>query len=232
MKKKIGLLGGMSWESTQEYYRIINEETRERLGGDHSAELIIYSFDFYDIVRLQHEGEWDKLEEMLIEAGKSLKEGGADFLVICANTMHKMADEIEEKVGLPVIHIGDSLAEEIKSKRLKRVGLIGTKFVMDGDFYKERLKDKHGIDVIIPEKGNKEDIHDIIYNELCRGDVKESSLKKLFEVVDGLIDKGAEGIVLGCTEIPLYIKQEDVDVPIFDTTTIHALSAVDYSLEN
>lgn len=228
--KTIGLIGGMSWESTLEYYRIVNEETKRRLGGDHSAELVIYSFDFYDIVRLQEQGEWKKLENMMVEAGEGLKETGADFLLICANTMNKMADNVEEKVGLPVIHIGDATAEVIKRKGMDTLGLVGTRYVMEGDFYRKRMKEKHGIDVLIPAEEKRGKVHDIIYNELCKGEVKNESKNTLLKILHDLVNSGAEGIILGCTELPLYITEEDIDIPLFDTTSIHAEAAVDRAL--
>jgi len=230
--KTIGLIGGMSWESTLEYYRIINEEMRSRLGGDHSAELVIYSFDFYNIVRLQEQGDWKRLEDMMVEAGKDLKQAGADFLLICANTMNKMADEVEERVDLPVIHIGDATSEVIKERDMSTVGLVGTKYVMEGDFYRKRMKERHGIEVLIPEKENRDKVHDMIYNELCKGEVKKESKNSLLRTLQNLVDRGAEGIILGCTEIPLYITEDDVDIPLFDTTTIHAEAAVDRALED
>jgi len=230
--KIIGLIGGMSWESTLEYYRIINEDMRSELGGDHSAEVVIYSFDFYDIVRLQEQGEWKKLEDMMVEAGKDLKEAGANFLLICANTMNKMADEVEKRVDLPVIHIGDATAEVIKERDMSKVGLVGTKYVMEGDFYKRRMKERHDIEVLIPKKEDREEVHDIIYNELCKGEVREESKGSLLKMLQDTVERGAEGIILGCTEIPLYITEDDVDIPLFDTTTIHAEAAVNRALED
>ncbi len=229
--KTIGLIGGMSWESTLEYYRIINEAMKEELGGDHSAELVIYSFDFYDIVRLQEKGEWKKLEGMMVKAGTDLKEAGADFLLICANTMHKMADEVEERVDLPVIHIGDSTAEVIKERVMSTVGLVGTKYVMEGEFYKRRMEERHGIEVLIPGKENRDKVHDIIYNELCKGEVREESKDSLLKMLQDMVERGAEGIILGCTEIPLYVTEDDIDTPLFDTTAIHAEAAVDRAIE-
>lgn len=229
--KTIGLIGGMSWESTLEYYRIVNEGMKSKLGGDHSAEVAIYSFDFYDIVRLQEEGEWDRLEDMMVEAGKGLERAGADFLLVCANTMNKTADEVQDRVGLPLIHIGDATAEVVKEKEMDTVGLVGTRYVMEGDFYRKRMKERHGIDVLIPEEKKREKVHDIIYNELCKGVVKEESKSSLLDMLEGLVDRGAEGIILGCTEIPLYITEDDVDIPLFDTTAIHAEAAVDRAFE-
>lgn len=232
MMKTIGLIGGMSWESTLEYYRIVNEGMKKKLGEDHSGELAIYSFDFYDIVKLQEEGDWDVLEDMMVKAGEGLKHTGADLLLICANTMNKMADKVEQRVGLPVIHIGDATAEVIKERNMDTVGLIGTKYVMEEDFYRRRLKERHDIDVLIPDKRNRNKVHEIIYNELCKGVVKEPSKNNLLDMIDDLLDRGAQGIILGCTEIPLYISEEEVGSPLFNTTKIHAEAAVDYALKD
>ncbi|MBS3817125.1 MAG: aspartate/glutamate racemase family protein [Candidatus Thermoplasmatota archaeon] len=230
--KTIGLIGGMSWESTLEYYRTINEEMKNRLGGDHSAEVVIYSFDFHDIVDLQNQGRWEELEQMMIEAGNGLKGAGADLLLICANTMNRMADDVEADVGLPLLHIGDATAEAVKDEEMKTVGLVGTRYVMEGGFYRERLKEKHGIEVLIPAQGDRERVHEIIYEELCRGNVKESSKEDLLGMIRTLTERGAEGIVLGCTELPLYITEKDIDIPLFDTTRIHAKAAVDQALKD
>ncbi len=229
--RTIGLIGGMSWESTLEYYRIINERMKEMKSDDHSAESVIYSFDFYDIVQLQEQGEWERLEDMMVEAGEGLKEAGADILLICANTMNKMADDVQQRVGLPVIHIGDATAEVIEEKGMDTVGLVGTNYVMEGDFYRKRMKDIHDIEVLVPGDENRDRVHDIIYNELCKGDVKSGSKKILLHILQELVDRGAEGIILGCTEIPLYINEDDMDIPLFDTTAIHAEAAVDSALE-
>ncbi len=228
--KTIGLIGGMSWESTLEYYRIINEKMKEVKGDEHSAEMVIYSFDFYDIVQLQEKHEWKRLEDMMVEAGNGLKDAGADFLLICANTMNKMANQVQKRVDLPVIHIGDATAEAIKEEGLDTVGLVGTNYVMEGEFYRKRMKDKHDIDVFIPGEGKRDKVHDIIYDELCKGEVKENSKKILLDIMQGLLDEGAEGIILGCTEIPLYITEEDIDTTLFDTTRIHAEAALKYSI--
>ncbi len=230
--KTIGLIGGMSWESTLEYYRIINESTKKKLGGDHSAEVLIYSFDFYDIVNLQEQGDWKRLEDMIVDVGKGLKEAGSDFLLICANTMNKMADQTQKRVGLPVLHIGDATAEVIKERSMGTVGLIGTKYVMEGDFYRRRMKEKHGIEVLIPKDEKRDQVHDIIYNELCKGEVKNRSKNALLKMLRELVDRGAEGIILGCTEIPLYITRDDVDIPLFNTTAIHAEAAVEQALNS
>jgi aspartate racemase len=228
--KTIGLIGGMSWESSAEYYRIINETMKEKLGGLHSAKCIMYSVDFEEIEKLQHAGKWKEATEVMIDAAKRVEKGGADFIVICTNTMHKMADEVQSNINIPLLHIADATAEKIRSKGLKKVGLLGTKFTMEEDFYKGRLSNTFGLDVIIPEEDERKIVHDIIYKELCLGKIKKSSKKRFKKIIENLVSRGAEGIILGCTEIPLLIKQEDCSVPLFDTTEIHARSAVELSL--
>lgn len=230
LMKTIGLIGGMSWESSLEYYKIINETVKLRLGGLHSAQCIMYSVDFHEIEVLQHENKWDELNIIMIDAAKSLKAAGADFVIICTNTMHKMADIIEEKAEIKVFHIAKATGDNIISTGLKRVGLLGTKFTMEGDFYKKVLKDNNNIETIIPDVEDRETVHEIIYNELCLGILNQDSRNKMITIINKLKTAGAEGIILGCTEIPLLIKQEDVDVPVFDTTTIHAVSAVEFAL--
>lgn len=228
--KTIGLIGGMSWESTAEYYRVINQAVKERLGGYHSARLVLYSVDFQEIEELQRRDRWEELTELMIEAARRVEKGGADLLLICTNTMHKMAGEVEESVGIPLLHIADAAAEAIKAGDLTRVGLLGTKFTMEQDFYKGRLKEEHGIEVLIPGDEDREAVHAIIYDELCHGIVDPSSKEKFNQVIEDLVSEGAQGIVLGCTEIPLLLKDEDAEVPLFDTTEIHARAAVDYAL--
>ena len=228
--KTIGLIGGMSWESSAEYYRIINEEVNRRLGGVHSAKVILYSFDFAEIEELQHRGEWEKLTQVMIDAARRLENAGAEVLLICTNTMHKMFDQVQENVEVSMIHIADATAEEIKNKGLKKVGLLGTKFTMEGDFYRKRFE-RHGIETVIPTEDEREVIHRIIYDELVVGIIRDESRKKYLEIIENLKQLGAEGMVLGCTEIPLLIKQEHVDIPVFDTTRIHALKAVDFALQ-
>jgi len=226
----MGLIGGMSWESSLEYYRIVNETVKEKLGGLHSCKCLMYSVDFGVIEALQHQNKWDELTKLMIEAAQNLKHGGADFIVICTNTMHKMAPEIETATGLNVLHIADFTGAAISKDQIQKVGLLGTRFTMEGDFYKKRLKDNYDIEVIIPEDADRQIIHDIIYNELCLGIIKDDSRQKYIDIINKLCANGAEGIILGCTEIPLLIKQSDVLIPVYDTTKIHAESAVDFAL--
>ena len=228
--KTIGLIGGMSWESSLEYYKIVNETVKEKLGGLHSCKCLMYSVDFGVIEALQHQNKWDELTKLMIEAAQNLKHGGADFIVICTNTMHKMAPEIEHATGLNVLHIADVTGAAISKNQIQKVGLLGTRFTMEGDFYKKRLKDNYDIEVIIPEDTDRQIIHDIIYNELCLGVIKDDSRQKYIDIINKLCANGAEGIILGCTEIPLLIKQSDVLIPVYDTTKIHAESAVDFAL--
>lgn len=228
--KTIGLIGGMSWESTLEYYRIINETTKLKLGGLHSSKCIMYSVDFQEIEELQHQNKWDELTDIMVNAAQKLKNGGADIIIICTNTMHKMASDIENNIGIKVLHIAEATGEQIIKRKMKKVGLLGTKFTMEGDFYKNVLKDKFHIDVVIPDEDERQVIHEIIYEELCKGEINNFSREKYIKIIENLTVKGAEGIVLGCTEIPLLVKQKDVSVPIFDTTTIHAISAVEFAV--
>lgn len=230
--KTIGLIGGISWESSLEYYRIINETTNSRLGGFHSAKCLMYSVDFHEIEKLQHQSKWDELTDIMVSTAERLKRGGADFIVICANTMHRDADAIENKAGIKVLHIAEATGEKIVQQGIKRVGLLGTKFTMEQDFYKKVLKDNFNLDVIIPDDNEREIIHYVIFKELCKGIINETSKAKYQEIINNLKMKGAEGVILGCTEIPLLIKQADVTLPIFDTTMIHAVSAVEYALNN
>lgn len=224
--KTIGLLGGMSWESTLEYYRILNEETKKSMGKSHSAKILMYSFDFHEVEVLQSQGEWEALTDLMVEKAMDIKKARADFIVICTNTMHLMAPDIENATGLKVLHIADATAADIKKRDVKRVALLGTRFTMEGTFYKERLN-AHGIEVMIPNDAERQIIHDIIYNELVLGEIKEESKRKYVDIISGLQQKGAQGVVLGCTEIPLLIKQGDVEIEVFDTTTLHAMAAVD-----
>lgn len=228
--KTIGLIGGMSWESSLEYYRILNEETKLLAGETHSSKCIMTSFDFHVIKTLQHAGDWKTLTEMMNAEAEKLKNAGSDFIVICTNTMHIMAPAIESKVGLPVLHIADATGAAIKSKGLKQVLLLGTNFTMESDFYRDVLLRLHGIEVVIPDYEDRMIIHNIIYDELVLGKINEASRNQYIAIIEKHAANGAEGVVLGCTEIPLLIKQEHVSIPIFDTTTIHAKAAVKYAL--
>ena len=229
--KTIGLIGGMSWESTVTYYKIINETVKEKLGGLHSAKCILYSVDFQEIEECQANGNWEKSGEILGEAAYNLEKAGADFIVICTNTMHKVVNQIKEKISIPILHIAEMTAEKILEKGLKNIALLGTKYTMEQDFYKSKLIEK-GINVIIPDKNDIEIINEVIYDELCLGTINSDSKKKFLEIVDKLRSKGAEGIILGCTEIGLLIKNEDTDVPLFDTAIIHAEQAAIYSIKD
>jgi aspartate racemase len=228
--KTIGLIGGMSWESSSEYYRIINETVREKLGGLHSAECIMYSADFEEIENLQHQGKWEELTKLMLNFAQKLEGAGADFIVICTNTMHKMAEEVENNTNIPLLHIADATAEKIIEKGLGKLGLLGTNFTMEEDFFKKRLEEKYNIEVTIPSQNDRRIIDSVIYNELCLGIIKQSSKEKYKEVINRLISDGADGVILGCTEIPLLVSQGDVEMPVFDTTTIHAKSAVEFAL--
>ena len=220
----------MSWESSLEYYRIINEQVKEKLGGLHSAKSLMYSVDFYEIEKLQHQGNWSEATKLMIDAAQRLEKGGADFVVICSNTMHKMADDVQKSINIPLLHIADATAEKIRAKGIKKIGLLGTKFTMEEEFYKGRLIEKYGLEVLIPNEEDRKIVHDVIYNELCLGKINQPSKDQFIRIIDGLVGKGAEAVILGCTEIPLLVKQADVKVLLFDTTRIHAESAVEYSL--
>lgn len=228
--KTIGLIGGMSWESSLEYYRIINETVKERLGGLHSADCLMYSFDFAEIEHLQAAGLWDKATTRMVEAAQRLKRGGAACVVICTNTMHKMADAVQAAVDIPLIHIADPTAEAIKQMGLKTVGLLGTIYTMEQDFYKGRLVDQHGLNVVIPDAEARQMVNRVIYDELVCGVIRPESRQAYVDVINNLLAQGAQGVILGCTEIGLLIKPEDSPVPVFDTTVLHALAAVDFAL--
>lgn len=228
--KTIGLLGGMSWESTTSYYRVINEQVRARLGGQHSAKICLYSVDFSEIEQLQNTGAWDKTAAILTDAARKIESCGADFLLICTNTMHKVAPEIEKGLGIPILHIADATAAAIVKEGIKTIGLLGTKFTMEQDFYRGRLEDKYRLKVLIPDKAGRERVHHVIYDELCLGKVKDSSREAFLEIVRDLKTRGAEGVILGCTEIALLIQQDHTDVPLFDTAEIHALKSVEIAL--
>jgi aspartate racemase len=229
--KTIGLIGGMSWESSLEYYRIINEAIKEQLGGLHSARSLMVSVDFAEIEMLQREGRWEQASRVIIEAAHSVEAGGADFLIICTNTMHKMAEEVQQSIGIPLLHIADATAEVIQIKGLQRVGLLGTRFTMEENFYRDRLEKKYNLEVLVPEIGDRETVHWVIYNELVIGRIEPASKAEFMGIIDRLAKAGAEGIILGCTEIGLLVNQGDSHLPIFDTTRIHALAAVQYALQ-
>jgi aspartate racemase len=230
--KTIGMIGGMSWESSIEYYRIINETVRAELGGLHSAKSIMVSVEFAEIEALQHQNRWDEAAEILIDAGRRLESGGADFAIICTNTMHKLYDKIQQNVQIPLLHIADATAESIKAQEIQKIALLGTRFTMEENFYKGRLVDNYGLEVIIPSSEDMQIVHRIIYEELCAGIIKSNSKQRYRDIIRRLVQEGAEGIILGCTEIGLLVKQEDSPVPLFDTTEIHAKAAVKYALEN
>lgn len=231
MQKTIGLIGGMSWESSAVYYKIINQEVKKSLGGVHSCQSLMYSVDFGEIATLQHNGEWDKLGEMMIDAAQRLENGGADFIILCTNTMHKLADKLTGSIKIPLIHIGDTTAEIIKKSKIKKVGLLGTKFTMEQDFLRDGLIKHHDIETIIPHEKQREVVHAIIYDELVKGIVTDKSRQAYLEIIDDLILRGAEGIVLGCTEINLLITSENTHHILFDTTAIHAKKAVELYLQ-
>jgi len=228
--KTIGLIGGMSWESTLPYYRQLNELVKQRLGGLHSARIVLYSVDFHDVERLQHSGRWDEAGHLLAAAARSLEAAGADFLVLCTNTMHKVAPAIEAAVRIPLLHIADATAAEIRRTGLRRVGLLATRFTMEQDFYRRRLED-HGIGVIVPDAPDREVVHRVIYDELCLCSIRVDSRDRYREIIARLVGSGAEGIIFGCTEIGLLVSAADAPVPVFDTTAIHAANAVEFALQ-
>ena len=228
--RTIGMIGGMSWESSTEYYRIVNQTIKEKLGGLHSAKSLMYSVDFAEIETLQSEGRWDEATQSMIEVAQHVEAGGADFVIICTNTMHKMANDVEAAIGIPLLHIADATADVIKAKGLNKIGLLGTKFTMEEDFYRGQLVEKHGLEVIIPDEKDRDTIHRVIYDELVLGKIKSESREEYKQIIEKLITEGAQGIILGCTEIGLLVKEEDSRVPIFDTAYIHAVAAVEYAL--
>ncbi len=226
----IGLLGGMSWESSAQYYRLINEGVRSRLGGLHSARCLMWSFDFAEVEALQHAGRWDDATALLIDAARRLERGGADFLVICTNTMHRMADAVQAATGIPLLHIADPTAERIKAAGFTRVGLLGTAFTMEQDFYRGRLTRDHGLDVLVPGEMDRATVHRVIYDELVQGRAEPASRDAYRAIIARLVERGAEAIILGCTEIMLLVTDADSSVPLFDTTSIHAEAAVERAL--
>lgn len=228
--KTIGLIGGMSWESTVTYYQIINEGIKEQLGGLHSAKILLYSVDFSEIEKCQADGDWDKSAEILGKAAQNLEKAGADFIVICTNTMHKVVPQIEKMISIPILHIADATADVLAEHDISKVALFGTKYTMTQDFYKERLV-RRGISVLIPDAGDIETVNHVIYDELCLGVISPSSRMLYQEIIDKMKAKGAQGVILGCTEIGLLIKQKDSSLPVFDTTLIHGQAAVRVALE-
>ena len=230
--KTIGLIGGMSWESTANYYRDINERVKQRLGGLHSARILLYSVDFQEIERLQHQGRWDEAGEQLGDIARRLEGAGADVVALCTNTMHKVAPAIEAALRVPFLHIADPTAQAVKQAGIGRIGLLGTRFTMEEDFYRGRLVQRHGLDVIVPDPAERETVHRVIYDELCLGKVEERSRKAYRDIIAHLVERGAEGVILGCTEIAMLVSPADSPVPLFDTTQLHAASAVDFALQS
>jgi aspartate racemase len=228
--KSIGLLGGMSWESTALYYRWINEETKRRLGGLHSAPIALVSVDFQEIETLQHAGDWDAAGARLARAAQQVEAAGADFLLICTNTMHKVAPAVEGAINIPLLHLADATAQRIKATGMQTVGLLGTRFTMEEAFYKGRLRERHGLNVLVPPPADREIVHRVIYDELVLGDVRDESRDEYLRIIDDLQRRGAEGVIEGCTEIVLLVQQMHTDVPLFDTTSIHAEEAVTLAL--
>ncbi|MCE4070264.1 MULTISPECIES: aspartate/glutamate racemase family protein [Pseudomonas] len=228
--KTIGLIGGMSWESTIPYYRQINERIKEKLGGLHSAKIALYSVDFHEIERLQHAGDWEAAGRLLADAARSLKAAGADFLVLCTNTMHKVAPAIEAAVDIPLLHIADPTAEAIRAAGVSTVGLLGTRFTMEQAFYKDRLAERFGLKVLTPGEADRQVVHRIIYEELCLGQIRDESREAYRRIIAALVEQGAEAVILGCTEISLLVGPADASVPLFDTTALHALQAADAAL--
>jgi aspartate racemase len=228
--KTIGLIGGMSWESSIEYYRLINEAVRDRLGSLHSAKSIMYSVDFAEVEVLQSQGRWPEATRLMIDAAQRVERGGADFVVICTNTMHKMADEMQGHLQIPILHIADATAHKVKAQGMGKIGLLGTRFTMEEDFYKGRLEHKHQLQVLVPEADDRAIVHRVIYEELVVGMIKPESKAQYQRIIRRLVERGAQGIVLGCTEIGLLVKDTDSQVSLYDTTQIHSLAAVEYAL--
>jgi aspartate racemase len=229
--KTIGMIGGMSWESSLEYYRLTNLAVRDRLGGLHSAKSVLVSVDFAEIELLQHENRWEEATDRMVAAAQQVERGGADFLLICTNTMHRMADAVAQAIHIPLLHIADATAHQVCAQGLERIGLLGTRFTMEEDFYRGRLEQLFGLQVLIPELADRQIVHDVIYNELCLGIIRNESRLEYQRIIQDLVRAGAQGIILGCTEIGLLIHPEDCPVVTFDTTIIHARSAVEVALE-
>ena len=230
--KTIGMLGGMSWESTATYYREINEGIKQNLGGLHSAKICLYSVDFDEIEKLQHADDWDTAAMVLAEGARKIEAGGADFLIICTNTMHRVASEIEQAISIPLLHIADATALKLKDDNITRVGLLGTRFTMEHNFYKSRITELFGIEVLVPESDERSLLHTVIYDELCLGKIENTSRQQCLEIISRLFARGAQAVILGCTEIALLISQDHTSIPLYDTTVIHANQAVSYALKD
>jgi len=230
--KTIGMLGGMSWESTETYYREINEGIKHNLGGLHSAKICLYSVDFDEIEKLQHADDWDAAAMVLADGARKIEAGGADFLIICTNTMHRVASEIEQAISIPLLHIADATALKLKDDNITRVGLLGTRFTMEHNFYKSRITELFGIEVLVPEPDERTLLHAIIYDELCLGKIENTSRQQCLEIISRLFARGAQAVILGCTEIALLISQDHTNIPLYDTTVIHANQAVSYALKD
>lgn len=228
--KTIGLLGGMTWHSTVDYYRLINDGVQARLGGAHSASIVMWSADFAPIEAMQEAGQWDEMARLLAGAAERVEAAGAEVLVLCTNTMHRLAEDISAAVPIPLLHIADAAAGAVKARGLGKVALLGTRFTMEQDFYRGRLEKNHGFEVIVPDEAGRATVHDVIYRELAVGVIREESRRAYQAVIEGLKRRGAQGVILGCTEIPLLITQRDTDIPVFDTTALHATAAVDFAL--
>lgn len=229
--KTIGLIGGMSWESSLLYYRLINEGVRQRLGGLHSAQILMYSVDFAPIEKLQHSGDWEGAAEVLVDAARRLEDGGADFFLIATNTMHHVADIVSAAVDIPLLHIADATAEILRRDEVRRIGLLGTAFTMEFDFYRKRITDQYKIDVVIPELHDRQMVHDIIYQELCQGQIEAESRGVYLAIIDRMREQDIDGVILGCTEIGMLLQPQHTDIKLYDTTTIHAQQAVNRALE-
>lgn len=228
--KTIGILGGMSWESSADYYAALNQGVKQQLDGLHSAKICMLSVDFAEIEQLQHAGDWSRLAEILARQAVAVERGGADFLLIATNTMHKVAEDVQTAINIPLLHIADVTAEKLIADGVKRIGLLGTRFTMAEEFYKGRLSEKFGLDVLVPDNTQQDEIHRIIYEELCQGEVYEASRKVYLQIIDDLFTRGAEGVILGCTEIAMLVKPEHTSVPLYDTTALHARGAVKFAL--
>lgn len=228
--KTIGLLGGMSWESTVLYYQLLNQGVRERLGGLHSAKILLHSVDFAEIEQFQVKGQWKEAGNKLAAAALGLEQAGAEMILLCTNLMHKVAPQIEAEIAVPFLHIADAAGHAIKSQGLKKVGLLGTRYTMEEDFYRQRLQDKYGLDVVIPDQADRDYVHQVIFTELCLGKFTQKSRQNYLAIIDKFRQQGAQGVILGCTEIPLLIHQEDIDLPLFNTAALHAEYALEYSL--